>query len=375
VASDPYRAQAARAARKYGIPVNLFYGLIKNESGWRPGVTSPAGAVGLTQLMPATARGLGVDPYNPTQNLEGGARYLSQQYKRFGTWRQALAAYNAGPGRVQDGSWLKIPETTRYVRNVLGYLPAADKGAGSAVSPQNPLAAPTTPAPTDSPDPFQAPDLTQAVLGNLATPEWQQKADPGAALRNLTFSVAAQQSALASQPPSPGPQPQPQAQPVRPVSLKGWKAGLPIVGGTHGGEHGTSGLAGYTGVDYFNPAGSAVVAPVSGKVIKLSGHDPKKGAVQGAGGPLGWSIYIQAKDGRIYYLTLLPHPPRQQEGEGGAAGARGSEDRHGRRLRLVRTSFPRPHGGQECLTPPTTARSRSRSKSCSARWTPSSTRS
>lgn len=69
--------------------------------------------------------------------------------------------------------------------------------------------------------------------------------------------------------------------------------------------HETAGLAGYPAVDYMAKPGTKVVAPVSGKIVKLSGHDPKLGAVQGAGGPLGWSVYIQGTDGRTYYLTHM----------------------------------------------------------------------
>ena len=71
--------------------------------------------------MPATARRLGVDPFDPYQNLDGGARYLRQQYEEFGTWRLALAAYNAGPGAVQRyGGVPPYRETRNYVRVVWG---------------------------------------------------------------------------------------------------------------------------------------------------------------------------------------------------------------------------------------------------------------
>lgn len=88
--------------------------------------------------------------------------------------------------------------------------------------------------------------------------------------------------------------------------VKGAKAGDPVVGGTSiGGEHETMGLPGYPARDYFAKAGSAAVAPVSGKVIKLSGHDPKNGPTNGPHGPLGWSVYIKGSDGRRYFLTHL----------------------------------------------------------------------
>lgn len=84
------------------------------------------------------------------------------------------------------------------------------------------------------------------------------------------------------------------------------KAGVPVEGLTSiGGQHPTEGLAGYPAHDYFAPAGSEVVAPVSGKVIRLSGHDPKLGPIEGPHGPLGWSVYIQGTDGHTYYLTHM----------------------------------------------------------------------
>lgn len=81
-------------AKREGVPVNIFSALVKAESGGNQNAKSPAGAIGLAQLMPNTAKGLGVDPYDPVQNLTGGARYLKQQYDRFGDWGLALAAYN-----------------------------------------------------------------------------------------------------------------------------------------------------------------------------------------------------------------------------------------------------------------------------------------
>lgn len=85
-----------------------------------------------------------------------------------------------------------------------------------------------------------------------------------------------------------------------------FKAGDPVLGGTSiSGEHPTMGLAGFPAHDYFAPAGTAAVAPVTGKVVRLSGHDPSQGPTQGPHGPLGWSVYIQGNDGREYYLTHM----------------------------------------------------------------------
>ena len=89
------------------------------ESAFRIDAISPAGAIGLGQLMPGTARSLGVDPYDPIQNLDGAANYISQQLRHFGSVDLALAAYNAGPGRVlQSGGVPNIAETQAYVRSV-----------------------------------------------------------------------------------------------------------------------------------------------------------------------------------------------------------------------------------------------------------------
>lgn len=116
-----YLPMAQSVARRHGIPEGLFARLVQQESGWNPHARSHKGAIGLAQLMPQTARVLGVNPRDPRQNLEGGARYLRQQYNKFGSWRLALAAYNAGPGAVQKyGGIPPYKETRNYVRKIMG---------------------------------------------------------------------------------------------------------------------------------------------------------------------------------------------------------------------------------------------------------------
>ncbi|NNE81984.1 MAG: lytic transglycosylase domain-containing protein [Silicimonas sp.] len=119
--SGPYVHLARAAARRHGVPEDLFLRLISQESGWNAKARSHKGAIGLAQLMPVTARVLRVNPHDPAQNLEGGARYLAEQFHSFRSWRLALAAYNAGPEAVRKyGGVPPYRETRGYVKAILG---------------------------------------------------------------------------------------------------------------------------------------------------------------------------------------------------------------------------------------------------------------
>ncbi|MBN8633023.1 MAG: lytic transglycosylase domain-containing protein [Rhodobacterales bacterium] len=103
----------------------LFQSLVKQESAFNNAAISPVGALGFCQLMPGTAADLGVDPSDPLQNLDGGARYLATQLNAFGRIDFALAAYNAGPGNVQKfGGIPPFEETQNYVRRISGFYDA-----------------------------------------------------------------------------------------------------------------------------------------------------------------------------------------------------------------------------------------------------------
>lgn len=116
-----YLEVAKAAARDHGVPEDLFLRLVQQESGWNPGAVSHKGATGLAQLMPGTANKLGVDIDDPAQNLNGGARYLRMMYDKFGSWKLALAAYNAGPGAVEEHDGIPpYAETENYVKAILG---------------------------------------------------------------------------------------------------------------------------------------------------------------------------------------------------------------------------------------------------------------
>jgi soluble lytic murein transglycosylase-like protein len=130
-AGVPYGDEITAAARRHGIDPALLAGLIRQESGFNANAVSPAGARGLTQLMPGTAAGLGVaNPSDPAQAIEGGAKYLAQQLQRFGgDTARALAAYNAGPGAVERfGGVPPYAETQAYVRRVQAYAAAYRTG-------------------------------------------------------------------------------------------------------------------------------------------------------------------------------------------------------------------------------------------------------
>lgn len=121
-----FQARVAELAAKYDISPTLLEAVVWQESRWNQGAVSPAGARGLAQLMPATARQMGVDPHDANANLEGGARYLRLQLDAFGgDLEKALAAYNAGPGRVQRAGGIPaIRETQDYVTSILARLSA-----------------------------------------------------------------------------------------------------------------------------------------------------------------------------------------------------------------------------------------------------------
>lgn len=134
-------------ARRHGIRPELLDALVWAESNYNPGAISPRGAIGLTQLMPATAAELGVNPKDPMQNLEGGARYLRSLLKQFGSEEMALAAYNWGMGNLRRHGFENAPaETQDYVQKILGTAgpPALglNRDGASSTAPAPPMVLP-----------------------------------------------------------------------------------------------------------------------------------------------------------------------------------------------------------------------------------------
>lgn len=130
VRDQPYEAAIGAAAERHRLDPKLLHALVAVESAYHPQALSSAGAGGLTQLMPQTAKALGVaDRFDTDANLSGGAAYLARQLLRFGDLRLALAAYNAGPDRVARlGRVPNFPETQAYVAAVVDCYLALSAG-------------------------------------------------------------------------------------------------------------------------------------------------------------------------------------------------------------------------------------------------------
>ena len=133
IAPEPFDVIIQRYADAYSVESAVVRAIIEVESAFDPDARSHAGAIGLMQLMPMTARELGVNPLVPEQNVEGGVRYFSQLLEKFGDLELALVAYNAGPGfaeRYVRGQVVLYGETRDYVSKVLSRVCGPDGAVG-----------------------------------------------------------------------------------------------------------------------------------------------------------------------------------------------------------------------------------------------------
>lgn len=117
--AEPYLAAFSAAEAKYGLPNGLLNRMAYQESRYNKDARSSKGAVGLMQFMPATAADFGIDPKDPFQSIDAAGRYMNRLYARFKDWKQAIAAYNAGPGNVAKyGGIPPFEETRLYVAGI-----------------------------------------------------------------------------------------------------------------------------------------------------------------------------------------------------------------------------------------------------------------
>src|SRR4029077_14479767 len=121
-----------RAAIKAGINPDIFERQIQQESGFNPTISSKAGASGIAQIMPATAKAWGVDPLTPEQALFAAATHMGQYVRKYGSYENALRAYNAGPGAIEASKG--YAETNKYVSTIMGGTTPTTSGAGGATA-------------------------------------------------------------------------------------------------------------------------------------------------------------------------------------------------------------------------------------------------
>ena len=178
-----YQNLVATTALNAGVDPVLALAVAQQESGFNPGAVSPEGAIGIMQLMPGTAAGLGVNPYDPAENVQGGVNFLSQLLAQFGgDQAKALAAYNWGPARVQNAvaqyghAWLEHApsETRNYVASIMAsagsagpaVVSSSSDGSGSEIAPAEATIAAGLASPASKVG------GTLAVLGAIAFAAW-----------------------------------------------------------------------------------------------------------------------------------------------------------------------------------------------------------
>lgn len=279
-------------AKQYGIPANYFFGLVRAESDFSMGSTSPVGAIGYTQLMPGTARGLGVNPHDPHQNLIGGAKYLAAQLKKYGDMTKALAAYNAGPGAVDKyGGVPPYAETQAYVKRVAQYAKMyASYGGGDITGSiaTNPVSAPQIS--------FASPEVARAPNFKTLTSS-PTRGVMGTSVRSSTLKLSPLQIT------------QPTASGADFTGLGGGggapaSVGYPlgahgkIIGTPHSGTHNLGNWQSDNAVDIAVPVGTPVYAVTDGVIGSRIGSLGKGGRFAGL------RVTVQGNGDAFYYAHL-----------------------------------------------------------------------
>lgn len=295
-------SEIQQVAKQYNLPVNYYMGMIRAESDFSMGSSSSAGAIGYTQLMPGTARGLGVDPYNPHQNLVGGAKYLRAQLDKFGNMEHALAAYNAGPGAVAKyGGIPPYAETQAYVKRVMQYAQGY-KGYGggnlASMAASNPLGATPNAAPTiniSSPELARAPTFSSLAPGPL-------RGAMGASVRSPNLTIAPLQIArptISAAPSFMGSGADTSGASGVPAS-GGYPLGVhgKIIGTPHSGTHNLGNWQSDNAIDIAVPVGTPVYASFDGVIGSRIGSLGKGGRFAGL------RLTLQGAGDAFYYAHL-----------------------------------------------------------------------
>jgi murein DD-endopeptidase MepM/ murein hydrolase activator NlpD len=321
--ANAYRELDHYARQHYGITGDVLLAkLEKGESGGSGTAKSNAGARGWFQFIAPTRQAVvqkfGIDPWRSEHEARDAA--VLHLTGKLGN-APGLEGYNPGGGKAYVRYILgqKVGHVTPT--RIPGSAPSVGGVSGTGVNPTQPF------SPGSGSQALAA--LLSAATGPQHTPPPVTLAPPPAFAASAAMP-AGYQAPEAGAPPAPKPTIDPaQLQALTDLTLpkirqptagggagggfaapgarvRGAVGGSPIPGlRPHAATHQTSGLAGYPAFDYMANAGTAVVAPVSGRIVKLSGSDPRNGPSQGPHGPFGYSIYVQGNDGRTYYLTHL----------------------------------------------------------------------
>jgi murein DD-endopeptidase MepM/ murein hydrolase activator NlpD len=322
-----YRQMTRAYARRYGIPEELALAQIGAESGFNPNAVSPAGALGIAQFMPGTARGLKINPRDPRSALEGYGRHMSTLIRNFkGDYRKALAAYNAGAGAVQKyGGIPPYTETRNYVskimkewggpgqQNAVRTPLAARRGGGGAAAPGGSGAAGAPGAVA----PLQLDPNTQALLQRWMAVEERGLSSKGTSTKQgekmwaklekrllaaaAARPPAAQQQLASNQITTGARQVGAQAAQAMPVGPGGFVMPLSTkMGGSAfnyadaEGAPDAKGVRRHSAVDWFAPPGSPVRAPVGGKIVEVKASRGNSGQVYGG------VVKVQDASGRVF---------------------------------------------------------------------------
>ena len=279
-----WRKETRRAAKRHGLDPNVFERQIKQESGFNPRASSPAGARGIAQIMPATARSWGVNPDDPKAALNAAAKNMAAYVRKYGGYRNALVAYNAGPGRV-GGS---LPAETQHYLSVI--LPNGEPSGlrSGPPRPTNTVSGPVKQTGAVTTDTNQAiidqmlsgkgsKGLLAGVLGRLSTGKYDRPAK--AAATGGTPAAPRETSASGGYP----------------LSKRGSLIGTPFAG-----THNLGNWQSDNAVDIGVPTGTIVAAVRDGVVEKVRGSY--------AGGSSrfdGFQVTVRLADGnRVFYTHL-----------------------------------------------------------------------